>query len=62
MIMETREELMNWVNGEAILDCMSWYVNDLIGEYVRETGDYDSANEAWEIYAERANLPDDWEA
>ena len=60
--METRKELMKWANGEAILDCASWYVNDLIGAYIQETADYDGGNEAWDIYAERAELPEDWEA
>ena len=51
--MNTRKELFEWVKSEAILDCMDWYVNDLIGAYVQETGDYDGANEAWEIYKKR---------
>ena len=51
--MNTRKELFEWVKSEAILNCMDWYVNDLIGAYVQETGDYDGANEAWEIYKKR---------
>lgn len=45
----TKQELFDWASRTApTLD--EDYVNAIIVEYIEETGDVDSANEAFEIY------------